>query len=113
MQPVLGVHDEQEQIGLADRLHDLPADLRIHRIVRIVRQPAGVDQPKGAAVPVGEAEVTVARGAGLVTDDGRLPADDAIEERGFADVGAANDGDDRCTHAATAWSSCSSTSMKS
>jgi hypothetical protein len=29
----------------------------------------------------------------LIVDDGNAPADDAVEQRGLADIGAADDGD--------------------
>ena len=54
---------------------------------------AGVHEREGAPVPLGLGADAVARDAGLVVDDGDAPSDDAVEQRGLADVGAADDGD--------------------
>ena len=54
---------------------------------------AGVDDAGVAGLPLDEAVDAVAGDAGLVADDGAAGAGEAIEEGGFADVGAAADGD--------------------
>jgi hypothetical protein len=96
----LGVDDEQHQVRLGDRLPHLLADLDVHRDVLVVGEAARVDQPERAAVPLDAPEVAVARGAGLLAHDGRVLADQPVEEGGLAHVGAAHDGDDGETHAA-------------
>jgi hypothetical protein len=70
------VGDEEEQVGLADGLHDLLADLEIHRDDGVLDQAAGVDQPELAAVPLDAPEVPVARGARFLTDDRLVLADE-------------------------------------
>ncbi len=92
------VHDEQQHVRFLHRLQHLAANLDVHRNVRIVGETAGVHEPEGAAIPHGTAEVTVARGAGLVAHDRRVVADDAIEELRLTDVRAADDGDDGDGH---------------
>ena len=115
----LRIDDEQHQVGFLDGLLDLLANLEVHRERRIFAEAAGVDEPEGAAVPFGAREMAVARRARLVAHDGRVAADDAIEQRRLADVGPADDGDDGEAHAAPAVAvssgdpSSSSTSMKS
>ena len=52
---------------------------------------AGIDDAGGAALPADFAVDAVAGDAGLVADDGAARAGEAIEEGGFADVGAAHD----------------------
>ena len=52
---------------------------------------AGVDDFHLVAEPFGFAVDAVAGDAGLVGDDGAARAGEAIEERGLADVGAADD----------------------
>ena len=58
-------------------------------------QPAGVDDGKGHAVPLGVAVEAVSGGAGNILDDGPPLADDAIKEGGLAHVGASHQGYDR------------------
>ena len=55
---------------------------------------AGVDDDERAAVPVGLEHLAVAGDAGLLLDDRVAPADEAVDQRRLADVGAADDGDD-------------------
>ena len=55
---------------------------------------AGVHERVDAPVPFGLHAHAVARHAGLVMDDGDAPLDDAVEQRGFPDVRAADDGDE-------------------
>ena len=76
----LCIHDQQHEIGFLDRLLDLLANLEVHRKRRIFAKAAGVDEPERACVPFGPRVVTVARRARLVTHDGRVAADDAIEQ---------------------------------
>ncbi len=65
-------------------------------VARGRRQPAaGVDDGERAAVPVGLEHLAVAGDAGLLLDDGVAPPDEAVHQRRLADVGAADDGDDR------------------
>jgi hypothetical protein len=94
----LRVGHEDDEIGLADGLHHLLADLDVHRHRRVFDDAAGVDEPERLAVPLGAAEVTVARGARFLADDGGVRAEDAIEERRLADVGPADEGDDGDCH---------------
>jgi hypothetical protein len=54
---------------------------------------AGVHEREGASVPFGLGADAVARDARLVMHDGDAPSDDAVEQRGLADIGAADDGD--------------------
>jgi hypothetical protein len=56
---------------------------------------AGVDDGEAAAVPLGVVGDAVAGHAGHVLDDRLAAADDAVDQGGFAYVGAADDGDHR------------------
>ena len=47
---------------------------------------------KACSVPFGLDADAVARDAGLVMDNGDAPSDDAVEQRGLADIGAADNG---------------------
>src|SRR2546428_3498250 len=84
------------------RSHDVACrhrrlDLRPNRAVELVvctwDHPARVHQPKPPSVPLGRAEVSIARDARARVND-RIPApDEPVEQRGFAHVGAADDRD--------------------
>ena len=63
-------------------------------VVAAGQPAAGVDQQEGAALPLGLDLLAVAGDAGLLLDDGLAAADDAVQQRRLADVGAADDGDD-------------------
>ena len=84
---------EEDEGGLGDGGVDLGAD-QVGVVAFVLNlEAAGVEQKKGAVAPLDLGFETVARGAGLVLDDGEPFADDAVEERRLADVGAAHDGD--------------------
>src|SRR6266478_4098207 len=72
-----------------------------HRIDRSGDQASGIHEPKPAAIPLGGGEMTVARHTRLGVHDRLAPPDDAVEERGLADVGPADDGNGGDAHAAT------------
>ena len=54
---------------------------------------AGIDHAQHLARPFGFAVEAVAGDAGLVADDGAARSDQPVEQRRFADVGAADDGE--------------------
>src|SRR5437773_461782 len=88
------IDDEEQQICFADRLLDLPSDLDVHRMLRIVGDSTGVHEPECAPVPIRSREVAIACRAGFLGYNGRVTPDDAVEERGFSDVGAPEERDD-------------------
>ena len=59
----------------------------------LVSQPGGVEQGEGKVAELGRRFAHVARHARRVVDDGAALADQAVEQRRFADVGTADDGD--------------------
>ena len=59
MQTYFRIDREQQEIRLGDRLLYLPADRNVHRKVGILDEPAGVDEPEFARIPLGQREVTV------------------------------------------------------
>ncbi len=73
-------------MGLSD-------DARHQVVAGAQLQAAGVHERKDAAVPFGVRVEPVAGGAGQILDDGEALADQAIEERRFADVRPAHDSD--------------------
>src|SRR5581483_11204128 len=71
----------------------LAIDLRRNERDVIGNDAAGVDDAEVASAPLGFAVEAVAGDAGLIADDGAAASNDAVEERGLADVGASDDGD--------------------
>src|SRR3954471_11241495 len=101
MQSVLRIDDEHQQVRLFDCLEDLSLDLHIHRHPRIVSKSAGINQPELTPVPIRASEVTITRGASFVTHDCAVLTNDAVEERGLADVWTSNERYHRQVHAST------------
>src|SRR4051812_47878003 len=113
MQSVLRIDDEHQQVRLFNCLEDLSLDLDIHRHPRIVSQSAGINQPELTPVPIRASEVTITRGASFVAHDCAVLTNNAVEERGLADVGSTDERYHGEVHASTPLSSDESTSMKS
>ena len=113
MQPGLRVDDKHEQVSLVDCLDHLALYFHIHWQMRIVGQTTGIDEPELTVVPVSARKMPVSRRTRFIAYDCGLVTDNAIEERGLADVGPANKSDYGNVHAATASSSPASMSMKS
>ena len=88
------VDDEDDDVGLLDGQAGLVLDALLDGVAGVDLQAAGVDDDVAAVVPLGHAVEPVAGRAGAVLDDGPTLADDAVEERGLAHVGAAHDGHD-------------------
>ncbi len=59
---------------------------------------AGIDHVKGAPVPFGFPEQTVARGAGRIVHNGKTLTDQAVEQSAFSYVGSANKCNNRFGH---------------
>ncbi len=90
----------KQKIRFPDRFVDLAADLPVHWRARIVGDAAGVDEPEWTPCPLRLSEVPIARRAGLLRHDRGVVLDDAVEERGFADVRSADQCHDWNAHAA-------------
>ena len=88
------VDHEQHRVGQGDRDLGLGAD-RLGQAAGVGVPAAGVDDGEGAAVPVGVVGDPVAGHAGDVLDDRLAAADDPVDQRGLADVGPTDDGEDR------------------
>ncbi len=93
------VDDHQQQVAALQRVVDLFHHATVEGVDGLVH--AGrVDQNKlpGGPFPflldVDDALDAVARGLRLTGDDGELLADERVQQRGFACVGTANDGDE-------------------
>ncbi len=93
------VEQEDDDLGLVDRNFGLGLDGRLRLVFGAVKvESRGVDHGELAAAPVGDPVQAVAGQPGLGIDDGLAPAQDAVEQRGLADIGAADDGDDGARH---------------
>jgi hypothetical protein len=89
------VDHEQDQIGLFDRDLGLVADVRGQAGVEAGVEATRVDEQKVAALPRADAVQAITRDARLVLDDRLAAADETVEQRRLADVGAADDRDQR------------------
>ena len=90
----LHVDDQADGVGLAEGLVDLRGDLAgVGAGQLLAEQAARIDDAEGDAAPLGGGVEPVAGRAGQVLDDGAAPAEDAVEERGLADVGPPDEGE--------------------
>jgi DNA-binding protein HU-beta len=87
------VHHQEDEVGFGDRELCLIRSGAEERIVRLQKQAAGVDQLEGRPLPRCLGVVAVAGGPRARIDDRLAAAADPIEERGFADIGASDEGD--------------------
>ena len=91
--PELRVDDEEDEVGLGDRLARLVGDrARDRRLVGDV-DAARVDEQEALAGPLADELLAVARDARRLVDDGRARAGEAVDERRLADVRKADDRD--------------------
>ena len=86
---------EHDHVRLGDRDPRLVLDACLDRVARVDLEAAGVHEHEPPAVPVALAVQPITGRAGSVLDDRRALADDAVEQRAFADVRPPDDGDDR------------------
>ena len=91
--PDVGVDHEQHRVGQADGDLGLQRDL-LGQPARFGVPTAGVDDREPAAVPLGVVRHPVARYSRDVLDDRLAAAEDAVDERRLADVGAPHDRED-------------------
>jgi hypothetical protein len=66
----------------------------VHFLATQQTDAARINEGKGAPAPFGFRADAVAGDAGLIVDDGDSTSNEAIEEGGFPDVRASNDGDE-------------------
>src|SRR3984957_11093152 len=87
----LAVDDENEQGGFLDGDVCLAKDLGWNEGFVVGNDAAGVDDLDVMAEPFGFAVDTIVGDAGFIGDDRAARAGEAIEQRGLADVGTADD----------------------
>jgi hypothetical protein len=89
-----GIDHEDHDVRALDRLQRLHHRKLLHRLEHLaaLAYSRGVDERVALPVPVELDLDRVARGARLVEGDDALLADEAVHERGLADVRAADDG---------------------
>ena len=87
------IEDEQRDVAARDRFERTQRRVIFDRPMRfgLLAHAGGVDQANGAVMPVQERVDRVARRARNVGDDGALFAEQRVEQRTLADVGAADD----------------------
>ena len=89
---VAGIDDEEHQIDLVQRLLGLEPHAPGQRLDRRLFQAGGVDDGEGEIGNAPRGFPDVAGGAGYLRHEGDMAADEAVEQRRLADVGAADDG---------------------
>src|SRR6185437_2706525 len=89
------VHYHDDGGGLLEGHSSLTKDFRRNQLLVLGDDATRINNVEFAAAPVGFAVKAVAGDAGFVADNSPAAADDAVEKRGFAHVGAANDGKNR------------------
>ena len=87
------VDDHDDGVGFIESEAGLAEDFGGDLGVVVGDDTTSIDKAGGAALPADFAVDAIAGDAGLVADDGAARAGEAIEEGGFAYVGAAADGD--------------------
>ena len=87
------VHHHDDGVGFLQSDLGLAKNFRRNEVFVFGENAAGIHDAQMASAPFGLAVEPVARDAGFVADNGAPRADQPVEERGFADVGAAHDGD--------------------
>ena len=93
------IDDEDDDIGLLRGKNGLLANAGCKDVLRLDGlDAAGIDDHKIAAVPVGLVVAAVARDAAGLVDNGVAGKRDAVDERGLADVRAADNCDDGLAH---------------
>ena len=89
-QPLPRVQDEDDDVGVVQGLEPVLDDELVERVGGGAKQAAGVDQRERAVLPRRRRRQDVPRGARDGRHDGPARAGDAVEERGLADVGPAD-----------------------
>ena len=90
-----GIHDEHHHVGVLDGLQGLDHRELLDGLEDLAApaHAGGVDQRVLFVVALERDVDAVARGAGLVVDHHALFTEHAVDQRGLADVGTADDGD--------------------
>src|SRR6185312_11734848 len=89
-----GIHDDEHDIGKADVApsHDDAEFFRHFFRLAFAADASGVDKDEFRSVPFNRFIDCVTGGAGDGGDDGTLASGESVQESGFADVGAADNG---------------------
>ncbi len=91
-QPVARIHHEQGHVAFVQGQFGLGAHPRLQALVRDVLEPGGVDQGQIEIAQAARRIAPVAGYAGPVIDDRQLLAGQPVEQRRFADVRPADNG---------------------
>ncbi len=90
----LDIDDEEDELGFVDAEFDLAFDVAGEVVLVDDAVAAGVSELEDVAVEIDGGGDAVARDALGGVDDGDASTGEEVEEGGFADVGAADNGDD-------------------
>ena len=90
-----GIHDHDDSDRFLERNLCLPENFRRNKFLILRNDAARIDYSKRMAAPLRLAIEAVARDARLVADDRAPRTGQLVEQRGFANVGAPDDGEKR------------------
>ena len=90
-QPLPGIDEKDDDVGLGDRLPRLPGHLVQDAVLRDGFEPARVDDEERLLTDAGAAVVPVARQAREIGDERGAGSGQPVEERRLADVRAPDD----------------------
>ena len=90
-EPLATIHEEEDHLRLLDGNERLLADVAGHRVALLL-DAAGVHKQEGVFVPTDPGVVPVAGDARGRVDQGIATPGEAVEQGGFAHVGAADEG---------------------
>ncbi len=92
-QAVFGIDHEQRQIGFLDRRFRLGTHAAFERIGAGLFETSRIDDRESQVDKLGIARPAVAGDARRIVDKRQLLANQTVEQRGLADIGAPYDGD--------------------
>ncbi len=91
--PGAGIDDEEHRVGRRDRSLGLGAHAAGQAFARGVLEAGGVDDGEGEIAEAGGRLAAITGYAWRVVDQRKAATGEPVEQRRFADVGAADDGD--------------------
>ena len=89
-----GFDDENDGIDAAQRFGDVLIEAVVQSVAVFGLEAGGIDENELCGVVGVNAGNAVARGLGFFTGDADFLPDEVVHQRGLADVGAADDGDE-------------------
>ena len=93
VRPVSRFADVQDEVNVVHALPGGAVHVAVDGFVAVLVDTGGIDEDKLVIAAAVDAEQGMPRGLRLAAGDGDFLAEEVVDEGGFADVGAADDGD--------------------